>query len=160
VKLGRLIADSVPGVDAAQLLDGVLDGVDQGLTESYQRHIARAASRHLSPWPLRVTVVFPPATGLAMARVLLTLLRLRAHLTGPLACRGLDMWASSPQRGLGGEVSRWQWSHPCRGWCPVRPLPSGVGLNRVRSGVEAAPVGTLRQLCGSDGVNTTRNLLI
>jgi hypothetical protein len=44
---------------------------------------------------------------------------------------------------LGGEVSQWWLSRPCRGWCPVRPLSAGPGLNWARSGVKAAPAGTL-----------------
>jgi hypothetical protein len=36
VKLGHLFADGVPGGDAAQLLGGVLDGVNQCLKRSYQ----------------------------------------------------------------------------------------------------------------------------
>jgi hypothetical protein len=36
VKLDRLIIDDVLGVDAAQLLGGVLDGVDRCLKRTYQ----------------------------------------------------------------------------------------------------------------------------
>jgi hypothetical protein len=45
--------------------------------------------------------MFPPAIGLTMARVPCMPLRLRAHLMGPLAHQGLNMWASPPQQGLG-----------------------------------------------------------
>jgi hypothetical protein len=96
VKLGHLIANNILSGDTAQLLGGVLDGVDRCLKRSYQRHIACAASRHLSPWPLRVMVVFPPTIGLMVAQVPCTPLRLCTHLTGPPARRGLDMWASTP----------------------------------------------------------------
>jgi hypothetical protein len=107
-----------------------------------------AACRHLSPWPLGVTTVFPPDTRLDMARVPCTLLRLRAHLTGPPARRGLDMWASPPQQGLGGEVSRWRWSRPCHGCHLAKPLLTGAGPNWARSGVRAAPMGALHELHG------------
>jgi hypothetical protein len=49
VKLGHLVVDGILGGDAAQLLGGVLDGVDQCLKRSYQWHIVCVTSRHLSP---------------------------------------------------------------------------------------------------------------
>jgi hypothetical protein len=83
--------------------------------------------------------MFPPPVGLAVARVPRTPLRLRTHLTGSPANRGLDMWASSPQRGLGGEVSRWWWSCPCHRWCLIRPLPSSAGPNQARRSILPSP---------------------
>jgi hypothetical protein len=41
MKLGSLVADSLLGSDAMQLLDGVLDGVDRCLEGLYQWHVAR-----------------------------------------------------------------------------------------------------------------------
>jgi hypothetical protein len=93
VKLGHLVADDVLGGDATWLLSCVLDGVGRCLKGPYQWHVTRAASRYLSPCPVRVTVVFPLSIVLAMAWVLCTPLRLRAHLMGPPA---LDMWALLP----------------------------------------------------------------
>jgi hypothetical protein len=39
----------------------------------------------------------------------------------------------------------------CRKKLHSRPLPAGVGLNRVRVWVDPTPVGALRRLCGGDG---------
>jgi hypothetical protein len=151
--LGHLVADGVLCINTAQLLSGVLNGVDRCLERSYHRHVAHAASRHISPWPLRATTMFPPAARLVMERVSCTPLRLCEHLTGPPTCQVLNMWASRPQWSLGGEVNRWRWSYPCRGWHLVRPLSSGVGLNWARSRIRAAPAGALCQLHGGDSTN-------
>jgi hypothetical protein len=93
VKLGRLIADDVLGVDATQLLGGVLDSVNRYLKGPYQWCVTRTASRHLSLQPLRVMAVFPPAARLIVVWVPCMLLRLRAHMIGPPMHWGLDMWA-------------------------------------------------------------------
>jgi hypothetical protein len=83
--------------------------------------ISCAALRHLSPWPHRVTTVFPPRT----------LLRLRTHLMDPPVHQGLNMWVSPLQRGLGEEsiggggvalVVDGILSDPCR------PMPARTGL--------------------------------
>jgi hypothetical protein len=85
VNLGRLIADGVLGIDVAQPLSGFLDGVNRCLERPYQPYVVRSISRHISPCPLRVTVVFPLAARLTIAHVLHAPLRLHAHLMGLLA---------------------------------------------------------------------------
>jgi hypothetical protein len=86
--LGRLVADDILGSDTVQLLGGVLDGV------------MHAASRHLSHPSPRVTTRPLLSTGLTVTLVPREPLRLRAYLTGLSMRRGLDRWASLPQRGL------------------------------------------------------------
>jgi hypothetical protein len=76
--------------------------------------------------------------------------RLLGELGGAPRARPVDLAATVR---LGGEVGQQLWSHPCHGWHPVRPLSAGPGMNRARSGVGAMPVGALRKLCGTGGVN-------
>jgi hypothetical protein len=73
--------------------------------------------------------VFPPVVGLTVVRVPRMPLRLRAHVTGSPTHRGLIMWASPLQQGLGGQSvvveSPLSWMVSCQ--APVdrcRPEPS------------------------------------
>jgi hypothetical protein len=95
-------------------------------------------------------VVASRGCGLLMA-LLVPLLALIGVMDGALPRMllrfhgwGFDMWAFPPQRGLGGEVSRWWWSHPCRGWHLVKPLLTGVDPIQARSEVRAVLVSALR----------------
>jgi hypothetical protein len=90
-RLSHLVADGVPSGGVVPLLGGVLVGVRRFLKMSWQLLVAHAAAGHPSHWPPRFAVVLPPSTGLIVMRVSCMLLRLHAHLTGMLACRGLIM---------------------------------------------------------------------
>jgi hypothetical protein len=77
--------------------------------------------------------------------------RLHAHV--PLvilsASLGFDVLALLPLQSLGQEISRCRWCHHCRGG----PLPTDPSMNQARSWARPVPVGTLRQLCGADGMD-------
>jgi hypothetical protein len=65
-------------------------------------------------------------------------------LGGPLMSLGFDAWASLPQRGLGREISRWGWSHPCHRGLRGGSSPTNAGVSRVRGWVRPTPTGALR----------------
>jgi hypothetical protein len=56
----------------------------------------RPTSRHLSPCPLGVMVVSPPAAGLTVEQVPHTPFRLRAHLMGPSVNLEFGEWVLLP----------------------------------------------------------------
>jgi hypothetical protein len=93
----------------------------------------------LSPCPLGVTTVSPPATGLTVVRILHAPLNLRAHLMGPSVNLWFSMWASLPHRGLGTEVSQWGWSHSCCRGHHGRSSPTDTGVSRIKGRVRLMP---------------------
>jgi hypothetical protein len=56
----------------------------------------RPTSRHLSPCPLGVMVVSPPAAGLTVEQVPHAPFRLRAHLMGPSVNLEFGEWVLLP----------------------------------------------------------------
>jgi hypothetical protein len=101
VKLGHLTAGGVQGGNAVQLLGGIPKDIGRCLEGLCQRHVTRAASGRLCPWPLGVMAVSPLAAGLAVVWVPRVTLGLSAQLVSPPARQGFDTWASQPQRGVG-----------------------------------------------------------
>jgi hypothetical protein len=75
------------------------------------------------------------------------------HLAGPPTSMGFDTWASSPQRGLGREISRWRWSRSCRGGHHDGSSPTIVGVSCIRGRVRPTPADAFRQLRSGDGVD-------
>jgi hypothetical protein len=153
VEFGRLIVCGILGGDAAQLLGGVHENIIHCLEAQLLLCVVNTAFGHLRPCPLGVTAVSPPVAVFALTWVLRSTFGLRFHLASPSTSLGFDALASLPQRGLGREISRWWWCHPCRGGLYDGPLPTGPSMNRASGWVRQAPPGAFRQLCSGDGMN-------
>jgi hypothetical protein len=115
-----------------------------GVPRAIEKGAVQHRHPHTASGPLGVMNVSPPLVGLTMVHVLCVTLRLCAHLVGPPMSLGFDAWALLPQRGLGREISRWGWSHPCHRGLRGGSSPTNAGVSRVRGWVRPTPTGALR----------------